>query len=585
MFDEEKRIVINRVPKPITVLGYAGNTIPIQINWITRDPMTHVKTPVDLTGWSAIMDFKRKASDTSALISITSAVISAPSNPPLSAPLITIQSTHNIYYVSPAGSDSNAGTLLSSPLLTIGAAITKAIAGDAIYIMTGVYPEAVVINQNGITLSAYPNSNPVIDGRTTLPSSNWGALIMVNGNNNNIVGIEVKNSNVTGAVSGGYGIQLVGSNNTVSYAKVHDCWNQGIVLSGDYSSALYCTVYSAALQNINGTMSSGWANGISTGGGGALVAGLTSYANIQGCTVYNCWGEGIDTFNSVNCTMQDNTCYDNWATNMYLSNAYNCLVQRNLLYASSSPAIPTHNNNPIGIQLSDELNTPLSHDNKIINNMIYGASLSAFSWSIPSGAGLNNTLIAYNTVINGSLHTGSGSIVNAASTIENNLFVNSAATVPSTTGLTFISNAWSIVQVPNAQSTGDVVGNALASSVGTTTAGALTPQYFELPSNSPVVGNATPIISIAQDYFLNARSSTNPTIGAYEYSASITTGSVSGGIVLGGSPMNIVTALSPAQSATLGAGKFVADLKLTDPRGGVWTKASLQYVLQQMVTI
>lgn len=45
-------------------------------------------------------------------------------------------------YVATSGSDSNAGTI-SSPLLTIQAAVNKAVAGDTIYLRAGTYGKSV----------------------------------------------------------------------------------------------------------------------------------------------------------------------------------------------------------------------------------------------------------------------------------------------------------------------------------------------------------------------------------------------------------------------------------------------------------
>ena len=82
------------------------------------------------------------------------------------------------YYVSPSGVDTNTGTSLSTPVRTIKQALSKATtSGDIVYVQTGTYAEAVLIGQSGITLSAYPNNNPVIDGGTTLPGVSWGSLI------------------------------------------------------------------------------------------------------------------------------------------------------------------------------------------------------------------------------------------------------------------------------------------------------------------------------------------------------------------------------------------------------------------------
>ncbi|MGZ3745582.1 MAG: DUF1565 domain-containing protein, partial [Pseudobdellovibrionaceae bacterium] len=142
--------------------------------------------------------------------------------------LILSQASAATYYVSPSGNDSSSGTSLSSPLKTIRQALSMARAnGDIIYVATGTYTETVYISQSGITLSASPNNTPVIDGGTTLPSGDWGSLLSVAGNNNIVSGFEIKNSNITGAHVGGYGIQVGGHNNTISKMNVHHAWEQG----------------------------------------------------------------------------------------------------------------------------------------------------------------------------------------------------------------------------------------------------------------------------------------------------------------------------------------------------------------------
>ena len=91
---------------------------------------------------------------------------------------ITGTTTDNTYYVSPTGVDTNNGKSRSTPVKTIKAALNKStISGDIVYVMTGTYVEIVTIGQSGITLSAYPNNKPIIDGTGTLPSVNFGSLI------------------------------------------------------------------------------------------------------------------------------------------------------------------------------------------------------------------------------------------------------------------------------------------------------------------------------------------------------------------------------------------------------------------------
>lgn len=141
----------------------------------------------------------------------------------------------NVLYVSAAGSDSNSGASTSQPLKTITAAVNSATTGDIIYVMGGTYAETVSITQSGITLSAYGNEKPVIDGNTTLPGIDDGALLYVEGNDNTISGFEIKNSNANGQYLGGYGIQVIGSNNKLSKMSVHDTWEDGILMNGEHN--------------------------------------------------------------------------------------------------------------------------------------------------------------------------------------------------------------------------------------------------------------------------------------------------------------------------------------------------------------
>ena len=46
-----------------------------------------------------------------------------------------------VYYVSPSGSDANAGTNLSAPWKTVGKAVTNLVAGQTAYLRVGTYSE------------------------------------------------------------------------------------------------------------------------------------------------------------------------------------------------------------------------------------------------------------------------------------------------------------------------------------------------------------------------------------------------------------------------------------------------------------
>jgi hypothetical protein len=435
----------------------------------------------------------------------------------------TTTTTGTIYYVSPTGVDTNNGTSLSTPVKTITKALSKAqTSGDIIYVMTGTYVESVTIAQSGITLSAYPNNSPVIDGTSTLPSIDWGVLINVVGNNNSIAGFEVKNSNSKGAHLGGYGIQLVGHHNTVNKVNVHHAWEEGIVVNGDYNIVQDSTVWQNSIHNSTNAGTVAWATGISAAGNkssAALKPGITSYPTFQRNTVFNNWGEGIACYQADNCIIQDNVSYDNWTINLYLSDSTNSLVQRNIVYDSSAPAISTRNSSHPGMLLADEVSTaPRSANNTIINNFIYNAGLDAFSWTGVANSGLNNTLIANNTIVDGNLFTGAGgttAIVNVNAQIRNNIVLGTTSTVPNNTGITFSNNNWAVTPVA-AKSTTDVVGNPQIARTGTVTSGTLTSSYFKLLTTSPVINLATPIAAVKEDFFKTARGATLPDIGANE---------------------------------------------------------------------
>jgi hypothetical protein len=425
------------------------------------------------------------------------------------------------YYVSPNGIDTNSGTSLSAPVKTIRKALSKAYtSGDIVYVTTGTYPETVSIGQSGITLSAYGDNKPVIDGGSTLPSADWGSLISVAGSNNTVSGFEVKNSNINGAHLGGYGVQVTGHNNTLGKMNVHHTWEQGVIINGDYNIVEDSQIWQAARHNSANPGSVVWGTGMSAArnnSSSALKPGIASYAVFRRNNVFNNWGEGLSCFEADHCTMEDNIVYDNWAIDLYLSDATNSLVQRNMIYYSSQPAIPTRNNGHRGITLADEVSTvPRSANNTIINNFIYNANFSAFSWTQVANSGLNNVLIANNTIVDGNLLTGSGgNIVNTNSQIRNNIILGTNSAVPSKSGITFSSNNWATTPSLAATST-DIAGDPRIARSGTTTPGTLTSAYFKLSGSSPVIDTATPLNAVPKDFYQVARG-TAPDIGGHEF--------------------------------------------------------------------
>jgi parallel beta-helix repeat protein len=79
----------------------------------------------------------------------------------------------NSIFVSPSGSDSNAGTE-SGPLKTVGKAISKAASGQTIELRGGIYHETIVLpNTKTLTIQSYPNEPVWFDG--SVPVTGWSA--------------------------------------------------------------------------------------------------------------------------------------------------------------------------------------------------------------------------------------------------------------------------------------------------------------------------------------------------------------------------------------------------------------------------
>ncbi|MGZ3742655.1 MAG: hypothetical protein ACXWRA_02260, partial [Pseudobdellovibrionaceae bacterium] len=237
----------------------------------------------------------------------------------------------------------------------------------------------------------------------------------------------------------------------------------------------------------------------------------------------NNWGEGLSCYEADHCLVEDNIIYDNFTVNLYLSDAGNSVVQRNMIYISSAPAVILRNNAHTGLAMFDEVSTvPRSHNNTIINNFIYNAELSSFGWTQVQNSGLKDSLIANNTIVDGSLNVGAGGlVVNSNSQIRNNIILGQSSYVTSNSGITFSNNNWAATPSAAASST-DVSGDPQIARTGSVAPGALTSAYFKISGSSPVINKAMPLSAVSVDFFGAPRGS-SPDIGGHEYGSTSST--------------------------------------------------------------
>ena len=452
------------------------------------------------------------------------------------------------FFVSPSGSNTNPGTQ-ALPWKTLQYAVSQLVAGDTLYAMTGTYAETVSINASGtsaspITVTAYPGQSPVIDGSTVVVG-NYASLLKLYGNYITVSDFEVQNINNDGhggnggsaTIAAGYGVSIEGNNNTVSNLNVHNTWAQGIIASGNNALIEDNTVSYVAMSNCRladtvncSTASRGWASCLSAGSsyGSGLI---THNAVITGNTVFNCWGEGVSTWLSNGTVIEDNVIYNNWAQNLYANNAWNTLIQRNIVYNTPNNYVGETSGFTLADEVTSSTNNPLSGYPTVIDNFVYNSPMCAFCWTLANGSGLYGGLIANNTIVGTALPSGvsafstggagsSSNVVNVYSQIYNNL-VDGAGYVPSAGGLTLSNNLWlTKPATPAASSSTDVIGNPQLAEAGSTAAGQLAAEYFQLLSTSPALGKGKVLTSVVTD-FVGTVLGAPPAIGGYQTPSSI----------------------------------------------------------------
>lgn len=208
-------------------------------------------------------------------------------------------------YVSPTGSDSNAGTQ-SSPYLTIAKAYSTASAGTTIYLRAGVYQPSskIVLNKSGssgnpIRLFAFAGETPIIDG--TKESERWRSLVEVTGNYNHLRGIEIRN-----ASNMGLSILGSGSGNVIEQLNVHHSgriWDEGSGIS----------IFGTAANNLllNNDSHHNYA-ALVVGNADGMRSSSRGTGNVlRGNRVYKNADDGFDMWNGTPTILEGNVSFEN----------------------------------------------------------------------------------------------------------------------------------------------------------------------------------------------------------------------------------------------------------------------------------
>jgi hypothetical protein len=409
------------------------------------------------------------------------------------------------YYASPTGSGSTCST--TSPCsLSTGLGIVSA--GDTLYLRGGTYSQTIDITKSGtasspIVISGYQGETAVIDGGGSM--GEYSPLFYIHGSY-----VHLKNIELT---RGGMGLVITGNYDIASYINSHNHISNGILISGSSNGSIVedSIVHDNCEYNKNGA-GGHWASGLT-------AARKPNGAIIRRNTVYQNWGEGVSSYEATNTTIEDNIIHDNYSVNIYLSDTTGVVAQRNFVYRTGS--LGSGGGVEAGIALGDEVCNPESSNNKVLNNIVWGANRNIEYWGNANcnTHGLLNVVIANNTMVDsisndGNLFISNGG-GNANTIIQNNLVYQSDSKpvcfFSSKTGLTLGYNLWS-KGCTSGSGSNDITGDPMLAKTGAKT----DPAWFKLSGNSPAIDKATVLSDIPVDFFKSPRGS-SPDIGAHEY--------------------------------------------------------------------
>jgi parallel beta-helix repeat protein len=287
------------------------------------------------------------------------------------------------YYVVKNGNDNNVGSE-ADPWLTVQKAAYKAVAGDTVYVKSGIYTELVTIVNSGtsgkyITFKRYPGNTVILDG--TGNAGWWGIINIVGKSFIKVEGFKIRNNTV------GWGVLVRGDGTSeASYIEltglnVHSTAGEGIQVMADGNSAHHITISGCTVHDGSSVVGAGI--DIYTKSGTARPHHVT----VTGCTTYNLSGAGIGSERADYLVIENNISRNN-LIGIDIGSGDNNIIRYNTVYDIGD----------LGICISS------NEDSLIYNNTIHdilgdGVALYAYYWSLHGEAHARNKYYN-NTVYN-----------------------------------------------------------------------------------------------------------------------------------------------------------------------------------------
>lgn len=329
--------------------------------------------------------------------------------------LLPISAHATIYYVATTGSNSNSGTDIDTPFLTIDKCAQLLVAGDTCLVRGGTYSESggVRIRWSGtaaapIRLAAYPGELPVINFPAQTSSNR--ILIQHNTGANVAMGyITVEGFEITG---GWEGVRFSCLHNSIiRNNKIHDGYNSGIFGVGGHHNLFEGNIIYHQGNWVgcaNGTQSCNQQHGMYMHGDSYTIRKNIIYDNIGGGIQQN--GSDTSFYTTARHPSAEFSGAQNWiiADNTF---AYQANASGLIVWGSEASNVRVENN----IFYENRVNGTSSQAIFFTGNTMSGVSIKN-NHSYASGGGGTEFIGALSTspVTEGVQYTQSGNVVNVS---------------------------------------------------------------------------------------------------------------------------------------------------------------------------
>ncbi len=301
-----------------------------------------------------------------------------------------------VFYVSPTGNDSNAGTL-AQPWKTITKAANTLTAGQTVYIRGSTYNEILTpknsgTNNNYIIYSSYSGETVTLDASGLAISQIHGIVDLYNKSYIRITGLRIVNAGVN--VSNGHwneGVTIQNSDHIViDHNYVNHTYSSGVDI-GLFSSEILIDNNEVDATNFGETESC------------LATFWFANNVEVRNNYVHNCPSEGINAVTGAHDVTVHNDIVSNGGgagsglgiyTDAWTEHTYNINIYNNI----------SHDNNGAGFALSSEAGGLLEnvnlYNNISYNNGTWGILISNFPWDNAYGSyhPMKNINIINNTI-------------------------------------------------------------------------------------------------------------------------------------------------------------------------------------------